>query len=161
MSIELGVYRQKHQATFCGWCNDANAFGFLRKSYPNARAPGILFEHFVDASACPTPGARVWAIVERPSGDLAGHLELKVTEKTDPGEGELVVFTAPARRRVGVACEAIGALIGRPTLAPEFSRLLAVCRPTNAASLRLLARAGFYPLPDRSTALARYFGRTL
>ena len=157
--VALEAYRREHYAAFARWCGDADAFTFLRKSNPHAPNAETLFESFLTASASARRGERVWAVVERSTADLVGHLELKTTQKTMPGEGELVVFAGPRSRRMGVASHALGTLVESPRLAPEFRRILAVCSPANVASLRLLARAGFKPFPDRSTARALFFGR--
>jgi RimJ/RimL family protein N-acetyltransferase len=159
MHVALAPYRGEHYAAFARWCGDADAFAFLRKSNSHASNAETLFGSFLTASASARRGERVWAIVEQTTSDLVGHLELKKTQKTISGEGELVVFAGPRSRRMGVATDAVGTLVGSPRLAPEFTRILAVCSPTNVASLRLVARAGFKPLPDRSTARALFFGR--
>jgi hypothetical protein len=57
-----------------------------------------------------------------------------------------------------VASAALALFVRSPDLAPEFSSLLAVVRPTNEASLRLVRRTGFVALPDRSSAEALFFG---
>jgi RimJ/RimL family protein N-acetyltransferase len=135
-------------------CVDPDAFAFLRKSYPAALTPASLFDYFLRAASASIEGGRVWAVQGEEAGELLGHLELKSTDKTMPGEGELVGFVAPAKRRMGVASVAVELLMTCPDLAPEFDRVIAYCRPSNAASVRLLQRAGFASVPSRSTTTA-------
>jgi len=155
--VGLAPYQEAHSSAFLDCCADAAAFAFLRKSFPDAPTPAVLLERFLTSGGSPLSQTRVWAIV---TNDLtfAGHLELKTTDKTKPAEGELVALVARAFRRTGVASAAVALLLRSPHLAPEFSSVLAVCRTTNEASLRLVRRSGFVSLPDRSSPEALFFG---
>ena len=157
MHVALEPYRETLSSAFVDCCADPTAFAFLRKSFPNASTPAVLFERFLMSGGSPLPQTHVWAIV---TGERAflGHLELKTTDKTKPGEGDLVVLVTRGSRRTGVASAALAHLVRSPHLAPEFTSLLAVVRPTNEASLRLVRRSGFVSLPDRSSPEALFFG---
>ena len=157
MRVELTAYRETVAPAFIECCADAMAFAFLRKSFPDAATPPALFERFLGSGSSPPPQTHVWAIVTS-EGTFAGHLELKTTDKTRHAEGELVALVTREARRTGVASAALALLLKSPHLAPEFGSLLAVCRPNNEASLRLVRRTGFVSLPDRSSADALFFG---
>jgi RimJ/RimL family protein N-acetyltransferase len=157
MRVVLTSYRQTFAPAFIDCCSEPAAFAFLRKSFPDAATPSALFERFLVSSSSPPPHTHVWAIMTN-DGTFAGHLELKATDKTVPGEGELVALVAREVRRTGVASAALALLLNSPHLAPEVRSLLAVCRPNNEASLRLMRRSGFVALPDRSSAEALFFG---
>jgi RimJ/RimL family protein N-acetyltransferase len=157
MRIVLTSYRETLAPAFVDCCADPAAFAFLRKSFPDAATPSALFERFLISRSSPPPHTHVWAIVMN-DGTFAGHVELKATDKTVPGEGELVALVTREVRRTGVASAALALLLRSPHLAPEFRSLLAVCRPNNEASLRVVRRSGFVSLPDRSSAEALFFG---
>ena len=157
MRVALEPYREILSSAFVSCCEDPTAFAFLLKSFPDAPTPAVLFERFLISGGSPRPQTHVWAIVTSERAFL-GHLELKTTEKTNPAEGELVVLVTRGSRRSGVASAALAQLVRSPHLAPEFSSLLAVIRPTNEASLRLVRRTGFVSLPERSSIEALFFG---
>jgi RimJ/RimL family protein N-acetyltransferase len=155
--VALEPYRRLLSSAFIDCCAEPTAFAFLRKSFPDAPTPAVLFDRFLTSGSSPLPRTHVWAIVSDAHTYL-GHLELKTTNKTRQAEGELVVLVTRASRRTGVASAALALLVGSPHLAPEFSSLLAVIRPTNDSSLRLVRRVGFVELPDRRSADALFFG---
>jgi RimJ/RimL family protein N-acetyltransferase len=155
--VALEPYRETLSSAFIDCCADPAAFAFLLKSFPDAPTPAVLFERFLISGGQPLPQTHVWAIVTNERTFL-GHLELKATEKTKPAEGELVALVSRRSRRAGVASAAVALLVQSPHLAPEFGSLLAVCRPNNEASLRLVRRNGFVALPDRSSAEVLFFG---
>jgi RimJ/RimL family protein N-acetyltransferase len=155
--VALEPYRATLASAFIDCCADPATFAFLRKSFPDAPTPAILFQRFLISSGSPLPQTHAWAIVTN-ERTFVGHLELKATEKTTPAEGELVVLVARGSRWAGVASAAVALLVQSPHLAPEFDSLLAVCRPSNEASLRLMRRIAFASLPDRSSLDALFFG---
>jgi RimJ/RimL family protein N-acetyltransferase len=155
--VALEPYREPLSSAFINCCADPTAFTFLQKSFPDAPTPAVLFERFLISGGSPLAQTHVWAIVTDERTFL-GHVELKTTDKTRPAEGELVALVTRASRRTGVASAALALFVRSPDLAPEFSSLLAVVRPTNEASLRLVRRTGFVALPDRSSAEALFFG---
>ena len=157
MRVTLEPYREAFSSNFIDCCADPAAFAFLQKSFPDAPTPAILFERFLMSSGSPRPQTHTWVIV-MDGRTFVGHLELKTTEKTEPAEGELVVLVARGSRGTGVASAAVALLLQSRHLAPEFDSLLAVCRPSNEASLRLMRRAGFASLPARSSGDALFFG---
>ena len=157
MRVALAPYREAYSSAFLDCCADPRAFAFLQKSFPDAPTPAALFERCLFVGGSPLPQTHVWAIVTNES-TFVGHLELKTTDKTKPAEGELVALVAHGFRRTGVASAAVALLVRSPHLAPEFSSLLAVCRPINEASLRLVRGTGFVCLRDRSSPEALFFG---
>jgi RimJ/RimL family protein N-acetyltransferase len=161
MQVSLAPYRTEFGAEFRTWCDDPGAFAFLRKSCPGASSPDDLFAYFLAESADVTEGRRIWAVVRASGNALVAHLELKATDKTQPGEGELVAFVAPRCRRRGVASATVANLLAAPDLSPEFRYLVAFCRPANTASTRILSRAGFALVPGRSSPEAHCYRRGL
>ena len=157
MRVVLTSYRETLAPAFIACCAEPTAFAFLRKSFPDAATPTALFERFLVSGSSPPPQTHVWAIVTT-EGEFAGHLELKTTDKTRPAEGELVALVTRESRRTGVASAALALLTRSAGFAPEFRSLLAICRPNNEASLGLVRRSGFVPLPDRSSGEALFFG---
>ena len=93
-----------------------------------------------------------WAVVERASGRLAGHLGLR--RLPDLGETELLFLIDPDAQGRGYATEG-----GRAALAWGFDRLAlaqiaAFVLPENAASIAVLKRLGM----KRRAGLVRAFG---
>ncbi len=93
-----------------------------------------------------------WAVVERASGRLAGHLGLR--RLPDGGETELLFLIDPAAQGRGYATEG-----GRAALAWGFDRLAlleiaAFVLPENAASVAVLERLGM----KRGAGPVRAFG---
>ena len=161
MNITLVRYEVANRTTFVQWCAAIDAFSFLSKSAPSAPDAAALFERLQHISFGEVAGQHAWAVTGRVTGELLGHLELKVTEKTLPGEGELVVFVAPAHRGSGVATAAVKQLLASTDIASQVIRAVAYCRPANIFSLRLLKRAGFVSLQERASAEHLCFGREL
>ena len=93
-----------------------------------------------------------WAVVERATGRLVGHLGLR--RLPDLGETELLFLIDPDAQRRGYATGG-----GRAALAWGFDRLAlpevaAFVLPENAASIAVLERLGM----TRSPGLVRAFG---
>ncbi len=93
-----------------------------------------------------------WAVVERASGHLVGHLGLR--RLPERGETELLFLIDPDAQGRGYATEG-----GRAALAYGFDRLAlpavaAFALPENAASIAVLERLGM----RRSAGLVRAFG---
>lgn len=94
----------------------------------------------------PLHGVRV---LERASGDLAGCIALRPS---------LWFWLAPAQRRQGLMRGCLGACIAACFARPA-PPLLATSRADNAASLALLHRLGFSPLPAPRRMFFRSTGR--
>ena len=157
--ILLDVYREEDREPFVRWCDAERAFGFLRKSFPSAESPAQLFAKFAATSHSAPVGQHVWAVRTRDTKTLVGHLEFKKTDKSDPGEGELVLFVAPESRRQGHGREAIRQVLMNAHLQSAFNSALAVCRPSNEPSVRILAALGFDLLAGTSDSQATWFRR--
>lgn len=96
----------------------------------------------------------------RSDGALVGHIELKETEKTACGEGEIVFFVAPGSRNQGIGCGAVFRLLREAGASGEWSGALAVCRASNRPSIRIFQRLGF-ELGDESSPETIWFRRAL
>ena len=82
-----------------------------------------------------------WAVVDKASGELLGHAGLQPLE--DTGEVELAYYLGRSAWGRGIATE-----VGRAAVRFAFEQLqldhvLAVVRPENTASQRVLAKLGF------------------
>ena len=151
--IVLDTYHEGDEAAFIAWCDEPDTFTFLRKSWPRADSPTNLFRWFLERSQGGVAVGRVWS-VRLHDGDLAvGHIELKQTDKTGRGEGEVVLLIAPACRGRGFGAAAIQTLVTTDHTRSGFNTALAVCRPTNHASVRIVQRAGFRLIREEQGAL--------
>jgi [ribosomal protein S5]-alanine N-acetyltransferase len=86
------------------------------------------------------PRDRVWAVVERASGELAGHAILQRLDKSDLIE----VGYALGERwwGAGIATEASKAVVDYGFASTTLELIVGVARPENAASRRVLEKTG-------------------
>ena len=86
-------------------------------------------------------GFGMWAVVQKDSGTLLGHAGLQTFEST--GEVELGYYLGRSAWGQGVATEAGAACVryGFETL--ELRQIVAVVRPANSASQKVLSKLGF------------------
>lgn len=151
--VVLDTYREGDEEAFIASGDEPNAFAFLRKSWPRADSPTTLFRWCLEHSQGSAAVGRVWS-VRLHDGDLAvGHIELKQTGKTGRGEAEVVLLIAPACRGQGFGAAAIQTLVTTDHTRSGFDAALAVCRPTNHASVRIVQRAGFRLTREEQGAL--------
>ena len=137
----LDAYRDDDEAVFVEWCADVHSYAFLRKSCPPSESPHQLFRCLATVSRAAPRDNRIWAV--RRAGNVVGHIELKCTDKTGPTEREAVLLIAPGHRGKGYGGDAIRALIEEAPTIGGFDVMLAVCRPTNEASVHLVCKFGF------------------
>jgi RimJ/RimL family protein N-acetyltransferase len=90
---------------------------------------------------CWTSGSAFpWAVIEKPSGKLAGVLELRLSPpKADFG----YILGEPFWGR-GLASEAASVVVAWAIAQPEIFRVWATCHPRNAASAAVLRKAGLH-----------------
>jgi RimJ/RimL family protein N-acetyltransferase len=138
--IHLTAYAEADREAFAGWCADAADLRFLGKSVPDARTARALFERLRDRSGIER-GAVVRAV--RSDGRLVGHIELKETEKTSPGEGEIVLFIARGSRGRGLGYAAVVGMLRVAGTSGVWGGVLAVCRASNRPSIRIFERLRF------------------
>jgi RimJ/RimL family protein N-acetyltransferase len=84
----------------------------------------------------------VWAIVERASGCVIGDAGFFGPPDAD-GAVEVGYSVVPRRRRLGLATEAVGALVARARAQTGVTTVVAGCDPDNLASIRTRERLGF------------------
>jgi RimJ/RimL family protein N-acetyltransferase len=140
--VWLDAYRDDDEAVFVEWCADVPSYAFLRKSCPQSESPHQLFQYLATVSRTARRDNRVWTV--RRAGNIAvGHIELKCTDKTGPTEREAILLIAPGHRGNGYGGDAIGALIEQTNTVGGCNVVLAVCRPTNEASVHIVGKFGF------------------
>ncbi len=93
-----------------------------------------------------------WAVVERASGRLAGHLGLR--HLPDLGETELLFLIDPDAQGRGYATEGSCAALAWGFDRLALAQIVAFVLPENAASIAVLERLGM----TRSPGLVRAFG---
>ena len=86
-------------------------------------------------------GYGMWAIIDKETGELRGHAGLQPLEET--GEVELAYYLGRAAWGRGFATEAGAAAVRFGFDEVGLERILAVVRPENAASQRVLTKLGF------------------
>ena len=84
----------------------------------------------------------VWAIVERASESVIGDAGFFGPPGAD-GVVEVGYSIVPGRRRLGLATEAVGALVAWARAQPGVTTVVAGCDPANEPSIRTLERLGF------------------
>jgi RimJ/RimL family protein N-acetyltransferase len=92
----------------------------------------------------PPDGVRfgAWVVVERDTNIVVGDIGFLGPPDGD-GVVEVGYSVIPERRGLGYATEAATALVGWALAQPGVTAVLAHCDATNAASIRVLERAGF------------------
>ncbi|MEL6793860.1 MAG: GNAT family N-acetyltransferase [Pseudomonadota bacterium] len=97
------------------------------------------------------PGYGPWAVEERATGRLLGHLGLRRLDDLG-GETELLyAFDPPAQGR-GFATEGARAALAYGFETLRLSRIIALALPENAASLRVMERIGMTRAPGLTEA---------
>lgn len=92
-----------------------------------------------------------WAVIDKESGRLIGHHGLRFMPEF--GETEMLYLLDSEFWGHGLASEAAKAAIDHARDALDLQRLMAIARLDNAASLRVMAKAGFV-----FRRMARYHG---
>ena len=82
-----------------------------------------------------------WAVVDKASGELLGHAGLQPLEET--GEVELAYYLGRSGWGRGLATEAADAAVRFGFERVRLGRIVAVVRPENSASQRVLEKIGF------------------
>ena len=104
-----------------------------------------LREHIESQAA---HGYALWAVEERASGRFVGDCGLQPFEMRGP-EVELGYELLPEVWGRGLASEAVAATLAAAFGPLELERVIAVVKPGNAASLRVLEKAGLRPAGAR------------
>jgi RimJ/RimL family protein N-acetyltransferase len=112
--------------------------GALHDRVPQAM--GFAIRDIASGAAAVLP--TVWLAVRRADGRVVGDLGTHGPPDDDGGV-EIGYSFAPSVRGQGVGTAAVGALVGRLSLAPEVRQITAVTSVDNVASRRLLERLGF------------------
>jgi RimJ/RimL family protein N-acetyltransferase len=99
-------------------------------------------------------GYGLWAVLPRDADRLIGFCGLRAVPAT--GDVELVYGMAPACWGRGLASEAVVAVLDFAFAALGLGRVIGVTDPPNAASIRVMEKAGMQPDPDRDPAVVRY-----
>jgi len=86
-------------------------------------------------------GWGIWISVAREANVVVGDAGFKGRPDAS-GIVEIGYGTAPVHRNRGYATEAVRALVGWALTHPEVERVVAECAPENAASIRVLEKAG-------------------
>ncbi len=89
-------------------------------------------------------GWGIWIIIDREENVVVGDTGFKGRPDRD-GTVEIGYGIAPAYRGRGYATEAVHALVRWAYAQPEVKRVVAESAPDNAASIRVLGKAGFRP----------------
>ncbi|MDD5453614.1 MAG: GNAT family protein [Candidatus Bipolaricaulis sp.] len=111
--------------------------------WPSPELTGILPLYLQELLHDPSAlGWGIWISIDRGANAIVGDAGFKGRPAPD-GTVEIGYGTAPAFRGQGHATEAVHALIGWAFTHPEVGRVVAECAPENAASIRVLAKAGF------------------
>lgn len=125
----------------------------LPSGWPSPALGGILPLYLQELLHDPHAlGWGVWIAIQRQEHTIVGDAGFKGRPDRD-GEVEIGYGTAPAYRRRGYATEAVDALVRWAFSHIEVKRVVAECAPDNAASIRVLARAGFRLLSSAPDAL--------
>ncbi|MDY0392851.1 MAG: GNAT family N-acetyltransferase [Candidatus Bipolaricaulis sp.] len=112
-------------------------------AWPSPELTGILPLYLQELLHDPSAlGWGIWISIDRGANAIVGDAGFKGRPAPD-GTVEIGYGTAPAFRGQGYATEAVHALIGWAFTHPEVGRVVAECVPENAASIRVLAKAGF------------------
>jgi ribosomal-protein-alanine N-acetyltransferase len=93
-------------------------------------------------------GWSLWAVEDRSSGELIGDCGLQLLETRGP-EVELGYELHPRVWGAGLASEAARACVAHAFGALEMDALMAVVRPDNHRSRRVLERAGLHQVGER------------
>jgi len=112
----------------------------LDPAWPQPDLYDVLPRHARAAPADLPWGA--WAIVERATASVIGDAGFFGPPAGD-GTVEVGYSIVPGRRRLGLATEAVGALVAWARAQPRVTRVVAGCDPGNLASIRTLERLGF------------------
>lgn len=124
---------------------DADVMRYLATGAPMDKAEALT--RFQQRLAAPPAELHaVWAVVERLSGELIGHAALHALEGT-----ELVEVAYALGKRWwgrGYASEAASAAVRYGFERLALDPIVAVTRPTNAASRRVLQKLGFSYVRD-------------
>jgi len=97
-------------------------------------------------------GWGIWIVIHRGENVVIGDVGFKGLPDAD-GTVEIGYEVVPAYRGRGHATEAVRALIPWAFGHPEVRRIVAECAPENAASIRILTKVGFQPIPAAAEAL--------
>lgn len=133
------------------------ARGLLHRDFPDSTLAGMLPGYASGLEAAPGNGGwGLWLLVYRPERMVVGAVGFKGGPSVS---GEVAIgydIVRPHRRR-GLAVEGTEALMRWAFLHSQVGRVLAQCRPDNAASVGVLQRLGFRLLPDAAApALLRW-----
>ncbi|MDD2912976.1 MAG: GNAT family protein, partial [Candidatus Bipolaricaulis anaerobius] len=111
--------------------------------WPSPELTGILPLYLQELLHDPSAlGWGIWIPIDRGANAVVGDAGFKGRPAPD-GTVEIGYGTAPAFRGRGYATEAVQALIGWAFTQPAVEQVVAECVPENAASIRVLAKAGF------------------
>jgi RimJ/RimL family protein N-acetyltransferase len=124
------------QAIFDGYARDAEVTRFLTwRPHSSIRET----ENYI--SACmQLPNARIYALVERLAGVMIGAFDLRRTSQTRLEYGCVVARPFWGR---GLMTEVVGEVANWALCQPEIWRIGAVADVENAASIRVMEKAGF------------------
>lgn len=111
-----------------------------------AETAARLVPHF--AALWDDPGFGPWAVVEKESGRLVGHLGLRLLADFG-GRTELLYALDPAYHKRGYAAEGATAALVFGFEVLGLDAIIALALPENEASLKVMDRAGMTRRPGR------------
>jgi len=151
-SLALRRWTQADRAAWLALFADPDVVRWVGDGHVDRERDTAIFERLLALAIGPDQRF-AFVMAAELCGEIAGHVELKLTEHTRPGEWELVYVLA--RRAWGRGLGSALAAWGLATAHAHGRRVIATVARNNTASLRILAKLGL------ATEAELYGGETL